>query len=197
MTETDHPSRDDRARSLFARRLLLFGAIVLAGVAFDLSGKVIAFRTIGPPGSPAVHVIPNIFELRTSHNRGALMGFGSNLPYSSLIFAVLSAAASIAITYWLFGAGGHRDLTLTVALALITARALGNGFDRVLFGYVRDFMFLHYEPLGLRTAIFNFADNLLVAGAAILFVISLRRVPEIDDTNNPDAPALCSAREPR
>ena len=45
------------------------------------------------------------------------------------------------------------------------AGALGNCYDRLVLGHVRDFVHFHVDPIGFDCAIFNFADNMLVAGA--------------------------------
>ena len=73
------------------RRHLLFWSIALGGAAFDLVTKSIVFSELGPPEVRHIHsVVPHILDLRTSHNTGALWGFGATIPYSSLIFAGLS-----------------------------------------------------------------------------------------------------------
>ena len=106
------------------------------------------FARVGAPASRPVSLIPNVLELHTSHNTGALWGFGRSLPYSSLIFAALSVVAAVAICYWLFVRGAATDGRLTVALGLIMAGALGNCYDRLVFGYVRDFVHFHVDPIG-------------------------------------------------
>src|SRR5262249_6364584 len=83
-------------------RWVLFWSIALGGAAFDLVTKMWVFTRIGPPPAPPVSLVPNVLELHTSFNRGALWGFGRGLPYSSLIFAALSVVAAVAICYWLF-----------------------------------------------------------------------------------------------
>jgi signal peptidase II len=155
-------------------RLLLFCAIALGGLVFDLATKAVAFARIGPPPSRVVPVIPRILELQTSQNTGALWGFGASLPGSSLIFAGLSVVAAVIICYWLFFLGAASSRVLTVALALIMAGALGNCYDRLVFGYVRDFVHFHVDPIGFDCAIFNFADNMLVAGALTLVMYAMR-----------------------
>ena len=47
-------------------------------------------------------MIPNVLELQTSYNPGALWGFMRDVPHSSLIFAGLSIAAAAGIWAWLF-----------------------------------------------------------------------------------------------
>ena len=54
------------------------------------------------------------------------------------------------------------------------AGAMGNCYDRLVFGHVRDFVHFHVDSIGFDCAIFNFADNMLVAGAVILVLFALR-----------------------
>ena len=82
-----------------------------------------------------------------------------------------------AICYWLFVLGAAADRRLTVALALIMAGALGNCYDRLALGHVRDFVHLHVDAIGFDCAIFNFADNMLVVGAVVLVLLALRPEP--------------------
>lgn len=155
-------------------RVLLFWALALGGAAFDLATKAAIFAYVGPPGSPPKSLFEPVLELRTSHNTGALWGLGGRLPYSSLIFAGLSIVAAIGICYWLFVLGAAEDARLTTALGLIMAGALGNCYDRLVYGYVRDFVHFHVDRIDFHFAIFNFADNMLVLGAAILMLLALR-----------------------
>ena len=80
----------------------------------------------------------------------------------------------MAILYYLFVMGAARDRRLTVALGLIMAGALGNCHDRLFLGQVRDFVHFHVDPIGFDCAIFNFADNMLIAGAVILMLLAFR-----------------------
>jgi len=155
-------------------RLFLFCCIALGGLTFDLVTKSMIFARIGPPPAPAVPVIPRILELHLSQNTGALWGFGASLPGSSLIFAGLSVIAALIICYWLFFLGASSSRVLTVALGLIMAGAMGNCYDRLVFGHVRDFVHFHVDAVGFDCAIFNFADNMLVAGALTLVLYAMR-----------------------
>lgn len=175
-------------------RWLLFGSIVVGGLAFDLSTKSLIFAQVGPPGSPAKAIIPPVLELRTSYNKGALWGWGKTFPYSSETFAALSIFATGAIVYWLFFRGAASDWRLTLALALITAGALGNCYDRLVHGHVRDFVHFHVDAVNFDFAIFNFADNMLVAGAAILIVLALR--PDSPEPVSSASGDSVAAREP-
>jgi signal peptidase II len=154
-------------------RWVLFWGIALGGAAFDLTTKAIIFERVGPPGN-SVPIVSPILELRTSHNTGALWGFGSTLPHSSEVFAGLSVVAAMLICYWLFFMGAASSTVLTVALALIMAGALGNCYDRLAYGHVRDFVHFHVDAIGFDWAIFNFADNMLVIGAVTLVFYAMR-----------------------
>jgi signal peptidase II len=171
-------------------RWLVFWAIALGGASFDLAAKSRIFQVIGEPPAPSVALVPGILELQTSLNPGALWGFGRTLPHSSDLFAGLSILAGMAICYWLFVRGAAASLALTVALGLIMAGALGNCYDRLMFGHVRDFVHFHVDSIGFDCAIFNFADNMLVIGALILVLFALR--PEA-----PDALAVVSSDDGR
>jgi signal peptidase II len=155
-------------------RWALFWTIALGGAAFDLATKTIVFAKIGPPPAHPVSLIPNVLELHTSYNTGALWGLGRGLPHSSYVFAALSVVAAVAICYYLFVWKAATDARLTAALGLIMAGALGNCYDRLVLGHVRDFVHFHVDPVGFDCAIFNFADNMLVAGAIALMLIALR-----------------------
>ncbi len=178
-------------RSVPIARVVLFWAIALGGAAFDLATKAAVFASLGEPNlGPPRPIIRDVLELKTSHNPGALWGFGRDWAYSSLVFAGLSVVAGVAIVYWLFFRGAANDRRLTIALGLIMAGAIGNCYDRLVLGHVRDFVYFHVDPIDFKCAIFNFADNMLVAGALILMVLALRpEPPEAVDDLAPTADA--------
>jgi signal peptidase II len=171
-------TREPSARIVPVSRVVLFWTIALAGMAFDLTTKSYAFATIGEPHERApVSVVKDLLELQTSYNPGALWGFMKGVPHSSLLFAILSIAAAAGICYWLFVLKAASDRRLTIALALIMAGALGNCYDRLAIGKVRDFVHLHVDAINFDCAIFNFADNMLVAGALALVLLALKPEP--------------------
>ncbi|QEH33217.1 Lipoprotein signal peptidase [Aquisphaera giovannonii] len=171
-------------------RWLLFWSIALGGAAFDLVTKSLIFARFGEPGEPGSRifgVVPGILDIQTSLNKGALWGFGGSYAYSSQLFAGLSIVAGVAIVYYLFVRGAAESLALTVALALIMAGAMGNCYDRLVVGRVRDFVHFHVDSIGFDWAIFNFADNMLVIGSVILILFALR--PEASRAADPQATA--------
>jgi len=168
-------------------RWWLFWSIAVGGTLFDLVTKSVVFARVGPPGGRTVPIVPDILELHTSQNTGALWGFGAGLPGSSLIFAGLSVIAAAVILYYLFALGAASSRVLTVALGLIMAGAMGNCYDRLTLGHVRDFVHFHVDKVGFNCAIFNFADNMLVVGACTLVLFALRPVKPRSDEHAPSA----------
>jgi signal peptidase II len=174
-------------------RWLLFWAIALGGMAFDLTTKKIIFERVGPPPSVPVVLVKDVLELQTSYNPGALWGLGRSMPHSSLFFAGLSILAAVAICWWLFVRRAASDWRLTASLGLIMAGALGNCYDRLVLGQVRDFVHFHVDPINFECAIFNFADNMLVIGAVCLMLLALRPDPTPLGTEPADGPARPSS----
>jgi lipoprotein signal peptidase len=103
-------------------------------------------------------------------NRGALFGWGGGSAggddYNTM-FAVVSLLAAIGITYWSTRPATRSDRMLCAALGLILAGTLGNFYDRIVFGGVRDFM--HWYRF-YNWPVFNLADSCLVVGAGLLLV---------------------------
>ena len=90
--------------------MIMFWAIAIGGAAFDLATKTLVFRGIGEPGNDRhLTLIPNVLDLRTSYNAGALWGLGNDLPHSVAVFAVASIVAGVFICYYLFGLGNAGD----------------------------------------------------------------------------------------
>jgi len=120
--------------------------------------------------------------VETAINTGALFGAGAGF---GRLFAALSVLAAIGIVAWLFWFGAARSLWLTVALACIMGGILGNLYDRLGLWYepgmpvswqsgVRDWILLRYRTREWTWPNFNIADSLLVCGAIMLFVHTVR-----------------------
>jgi len=123
-------------------------------------------------------------------NHGALFGLGGenqkpeNQRLANRIFAGISLLAAVAIIFWSRRPSARRDALLCAALGLILAGTLGNLYDRIVFGGVRDFMHFFIERGGKTTfdwPVFNVADCCLVAGAGLLLIQALFFRPKKDE----------------
>lgn len=101
-------------------------------------------------------------------NQGALFGlFRDRKELANRGFALISLLAAFGIVLWSLHKGTAADRWLCCSLGLILAGTLGNLYDRVVFGGVRDFLHWHY---GFDWAVFNVADVCLVCGAGMLLL---------------------------
>jgi signal peptidase II len=80
--------------------------------------------------------------------------------------------ATVFIVWMLKRHGGQR--LFSWALSLILGGALGNVIDRLLHGYVVDFIQVHYRDSYFPS--FNVADSAITIGAAFLILDELLRV---------------------
>ena len=110
--------------------------------------------------------ISKYFNLVYVENRGVSFGMFSEHD-KSFYFGILSMLVSAYIIYLL---AKSNDLIESLGLSLILGGALGNGVDRLYYGYVVDFIDLHLN--NLHWPAFNFADTFITFGA-IVFVFSI------------------------
>ena len=110
--------------------------------------------------------ISKYFNLVYVENRGVSFGIFSEHD-KSFYFGILSMLVSAYIIYLLVKSN---DLIESLGLSLILGGAIGNGVDRLYYGYVVDFIDLHLN--NLHWPAFNFADTFITFGA-IVFVFSI------------------------
>jgi len=117
-------------------------------------------------------VLTGYFNLTLMHNTGAAFSFLHQAGgWQRWFFATLAVAISAILILWLRRLPrGQR--WLACALALIIGGALGNLWDRLLLGYVVDFIQVHYRHWYWPA--FNIADSAISIGAAMLIIDSLR-----------------------
>ena len=117
--------------------------------------------------------ITSFFNLVRVHNSGAAFSFLAGASgWQRWFFVALGIAASGFIVWMLRSHGGQR--LFGWALALILGGALGNVVDRLLHGYVVDFIQVHAG--GWYFPSFNIADSAISIGAVLLILDELRRV---------------------
>ena len=113
-----------------------------------------------------------MLDLTLLHNTGAAFSFLSDAGgWQRWMFIALGLVVSLAIVFWLRGIPRRGQTWLAIALALIVGGALGNVIDRVLYGYVIDFISVHY--LDWYFPAFNVADSAITVGAAMIIIDSL------------------------
>ncbi|MBY0573112.1 MAG: signal peptidase II [Undibacterium sp.] len=118
--------------------------------------------------------LTSFFNLTLAYNRGAAFSFlASESGWQRYVFTAIGLCAALVITYLLKKNASQR--LFCWALALIMGGALGNVIDRLLYGYVIDFLDFHYQDV-YHFAAFNVADSAICIGAALFILDELRRV---------------------
>lgn len=197
-TPASSPARQSYRPAWQSPANVLFFAVVAAAVAADLWLKAWSFGNVAgipvaasacegavliPPHPPRA-IIPGVLSLKLTTNTGAVFGIGRG---SQSVFIAISLLA-ILIVVISFARSDARNHLLHLALALILAGAMGNLYDRVRFGAVRDMLYLFpgvhlpagwtWPGTGLREVypwIFNLADVALICGVVLVLVLSWRQ----------------------
>jgi signal peptidase II len=118
--------------------------------------------------------ITSFFNIVRAHNTGAAFSFLAGAGgWQRWLFTGIGVAATLFILYMLRTHSGQK--LFSFALACILGGAIGNVIDRVLYGYVVDFLQFHWEERWYFPA-FNVADAAITIGAASLILDELLRV---------------------
>ena len=117
------------------------------------------------------------FNLTLQHNSGAAFSFLSNAGgWQRYFFSAIAIVISLVLVVWLYRLGSEQRL-LALSLGLILGGAIGNLWDRLVLGYVVDFISVHYG--GSYFPAFNVADSAISVGAVCMLLDSfLQRDPE-------------------
>lgn len=182
--------------------------VAIFGVAADLVTKEIAFRKVAgtpvivrredvlaggplsrliPSPPPVVVVMPRVLEFTLVLNPGAVFGIGAGKRWSFILFT----GGAIVFALWMFASWTRpRDHGAHAGIALLLAGGLGNLYDRLVFGCVRDFIHpLPRMPLPngwsypwgsgpssreVWPYVSNMADLFLIIGIGVLVVYTWR-----------------------
>ncbi|MHC4788580.1 MAG: signal peptidase II [Planctomycetota bacterium] len=152
-------------RKCIEGRRKLFWAFAAATLAFD---QVTKFLLWSHPGErqPPVVLVPHLLRI-ISHEgnvRGAL-GLG---PQGRLLY-VLAAGIGLALVAAFFLTTGPKNAPVHAGLGLLAGGAVGNLLDRLAYGFVRDFIDLHWRD-AFHWHTFNVADAAICVGFAIVIL---------------------------
>ncbi len=133
-------------------------------VAADQISKIAAVNAL--KDKPAIPLIKNVLEFYYVENRGAAF---SMLQNATWFFYIIASAAIIAIAVFLIRMpDGRRFVPLRILLVLISAGAAGNLIDRVMFTYVRDFIYFSL----INFPVFNVADMYVTCATFALVLLT-------------------------
>lgn len=113
--------------------------------------------------------ITSFFNLVLAHNTGAAFSFLAAHDGWQRYFFILIAI--VAVAFCLLYMKRHlEERLLCLSLSMIMGGALGNVIDRIIYGYVVDFLDFHY--MYWHWPAFNFADIAIVLGAGLMILES-------------------------
>ena len=101
-------------------------------------------------------------------NTGVSFGLLSGLDIT-LYLGIISIIISILLFKWLINS---KDLVEAFGISLIIAGAIGNGIDRIIDGYVIDFIDIYYKSFHWPS--FNIADSSITLGVVAYFYRNLK-----------------------
>ena len=116
------------------------------------------------------------FNLVLAYNKGAAFSFLANAGGWQREFFIVITVLITLVLLWMMRQN-QRNTLLCIALALVIGGAIGNLYDRVVFGHVIDFVQWHVA--GYYWPAFNIADSAICIGAGLLIWDSFR-TPKLD-----------------
>lgn len=144
----------------FLVTIYLIIAVLIAVI--DQVIKYFVVELLQPIGR--IEAVPYILDLVYVENRGVAFGMFSD---SRWLFVAITGIVIVAFIVMLFKAGKDSKL-FSAAAALIIGGGIGNLIDRVVLGYVVD-----YLQLSFFSPVCNFADYCITAGTVLLVVYLL------------------------
>ncbi len=141
-------------------------AVIAAAVGLDQLTKWLAVVYL--QGEPSFPLWEDVLHFTFVKNEGAAFGMLSNHRW---VFMIFSTVAIIGLSIYLFGFCKEKGW-VKISLAMIIGGGIGNMIDRVLLGYVVDFI----DFTLINFAVFNVADSFVTVGAGILIFYYLREV---------------------
>jgi signal peptidase II len=141
---------------------------VVAVVALDRAAKALVLADFDATAVTPAALTP-FLDLALRWNRGISFSlFAQESAAGRWLLLALTLVVTALIAAWLWRA---RAPLVGLALGLIVGGAIGNGYDRLVYGAVVDFLDLH--AFGRHFFVFNLADAAINVGVALLILDGL------------------------
>ncbi|MFT2210621.1 signal peptidase II [Rhizobium giardinii] len=157
--------------AIFSRPLPI---LILVVVAILLDQAIKAAVEMWLPFQQAVPVIPMLALYRT-YNYGVAFSMLSGMEGW---FIVTMRLLVVAFVLWLWRRTSKDRFFAHLGYAMIIAGALGNLVDRLIFGYVIDYVLFHTATWSF--AVFNLADSFITIGAGAIILDEILHMKKQD-----------------
>ena len=144
------------------KKSLIIATII---VIIDLILKIVIDNILSI--NESIQVIPNVFYITKVYNTGAAWSMFEGSGILLIIIAIV--AFFLLLKYQNVFVEKKRN---TLAFALIYGGLVGNLIDRVIYGYVIDY--LHIYIFGFSFPVFNLADTAIVIGFLLVIIAIIK-----------------------
>ena len=140
--------------------------LTLVVILLDMVSKYIVSRLLIV--NESVMVIKNFFNITYVRNPGAAFSIFSG---NTFLVMIISFIIIIGIILYISKNKPSNKIE-KISYSLILGGAIGNFIDRIIYGYVRDF--IEIDIFGWDYPIFNLADVFVVVGVILLVIATWR-----------------------
>lgn len=166
----EHNKKKNNAK-LAALVVYMFAVCVLT-----FADQIAKIAATGLKGTAGVSVIPGVFDFFYLENTGTAWGMFAG---ARIFFLILTCIILAAVTYIVIVMPFTAHyVPMYICMILLAAGGLGNFIDRLVLGYVRDFLYFKL----IDFPVFNVADSYVTVGIIILIVLILFVYDEEDFT---------------
>lgn len=134
---------------------IIFASILIF---FDRISKYFVIKNLN--SQRTIHIFKDILKLEKVENRGGIFGI---FPDGKFFFIIISFIAIILLLYF-FIRINPKTIFIIFNLSLIFSGILGNLVDRLIYGYVIDFISVKNFP------VFNLSDSYITVGIILMFI---------------------------
>ena len=139
-------------------------SVLLYAAVFYFLDRITKLMIVNNSHKLPISVIDNFFTITFVKNPGVAFGWFPDWKLPPILMALVMI---IIITYYSLKLPEEERITRW-ALALLVGGAIGNLYDRVVYGFVVDFFLFHFGAFDFP--VFNIADVIIDLGVFMLFV---------------------------
>lgn len=144
------------------KRIMLFSMII-----FIIDQIVKLFVGFSLELNTSITVFRNFFYISNVHNYGAAF----SILYGNRIFLVIVSVITLVLVYYFLLKNKKFNWFNIILYSLLIGGILGNLFDRIIYGYVVDY--LDFYIFGYNFPIFNIADISIVISVILIIIDTL------------------------
>lgn len=148
---------------------LILGIIIIAIILLDQASKILMLK------GQNSEIIPNILELKIEENKKGTYGVGSDSTFSYVLTNLVVIAI---IGKFMTSQNQFVDAKTKILLSFIVAGGMSNVIDRLVKGYVVEFIHVNHLP------VFNIADLFILIGwVSMVAIFAKFTIKEIQNRN--------------